>query len=165
MIRRSFFQTLAAALVPRPVIASTKTVQPACELSARASHSPASIQDPEWLQEWRKIPKLEIFAKDLAFHEDANQRDLGEIILRHIAGGTPFTFRYTGGSEPGAVRIVLPTLLFAPEFCPHRMCFEDSTELPDPSETPIYLLCWCQTRQAARTFRLDRMDLVKTGRA
>jgi hypothetical protein len=103
-----------------------------------------------------------IFANDLPYHEDPRQRDLGEIILRHIGVGTPFTFRYSGGSEPGALRTVLPTLLFSPDFCPYRMCYEDPTELPDPSETPIYLLGWCQTRQAARTFRFDRMEMVKT---
>jgi predicted DNA-binding transcriptional regulator YafY len=160
MIRRSFFQTLAAALLPQPLLAAAKSVQPGCEPPARALHSPAPIQDPEWLQEWREIPKLEIFAKDLPYHEDPHQRDLGEVILRHIGEGRPFTFRYTGGSEPGAVRTVLPTLLFSPDFCPYRMCYEDPTELPDPSQTPIYLLGWCLIRQAARTFRLDRMEIV-----
>jgi predicted DNA-binding transcriptional regulator YafY len=81
--------------------------------------------------------------------------------LRHIGEGRPFTFLYHGGSDPGAFRTVLPTLLFSPDFCPYRMCYEDPTELPDPSEVPIYLLGWCQTRQAARTFRLDRMEMVK----
>jgi hypothetical protein len=94
--------------------------------------------------------------------EDPHQRDLGEVILRHIGEGIPISFRYAGGSEPGAVRTVLPTLLFSPDLCPYRMCYEDPTELPDPSETPIYLLGWCQTRQAARTFRLDRMEIVET---
>lgn len=163
MIRRSFFQTLAAALLPQPVIALAKTAQPGCEPPARALHNPSPSLSPEWLQEWREIPKLEIFAKDLPYHEDPHQRDLGEVILRHIGEGSPFTFRYTGGSEPGAVRTVLPTLLFSPDFCPYRMCYEDPTELPAPSETPIYLLGWCQSRQAARYFRLDRMEMVTTG--
>jgi hypothetical protein len=162
MIRRTFFQTLAAAFLPQPGLAASKAVQPTCEPPARTLHSPAPIQDPEWLQEWREIPKLEVFAKDLPNHEDPHQRELGEVILRHIGEGTPFTFRYTGGSEPGAVRTVLPTLLFCPDFCPYRMCYEDPTELPPPSETPIYLLGWCQTRHAARTFRLARMEVVKT---
>lgn len=33
MIRRSFFQTLAAALLPQSVIAMAKDVQPGCEPS------------------------------------------------------------------------------------------------------------------------------------
>jgi predicted DNA-binding transcriptional regulator YafY len=162
MIRRTFFQTLAAALLPQPVIAVAKTLQPGCKPPARTLHNPAPIQDPESLQEWREIPKMEVFAKDLPYHEDPHQRALGEIILRHIGEGAPFTFRYSGGSEPGVVRTVLPTLLFSPDYCPYRMCYEDPTELPDPSQTPIYLLGWCQTRQAARNFRLDWMEMVKT---
>lgn len=160
MIRRSFFQTLAAALLPQPVIAIAKTAQPGCEPPARALHNTSPIRNPEWLQEWREIPKLEIFTKDLPDHEDPHQRDLGEVILRHIGEGNSFTFRYMGGTEPGAVRTVLPTLLFSTDFCPHRMCYEDPTALPAPNETPIYLLGWCHTRQAARYFRLDRMELA-----
>jgi predicted DNA-binding transcriptional regulator YafY len=137
-------------------------VQAGCTPLAHPPHTPAPIQDPEWLQEWREIPKLEVFAKDLPYHQDPHQREFGEIILRHIDEGTPFTFRYSGGSAPGAVRTVLPTLLFSPDFCPYRMCYEDPTELPDPSEVPIYLLGWCQTRQAARYFRLDRMEVCET---
>jgi hypothetical protein len=165
MIRRSFFQTLAAAVLPQPLLAAAKPLQPVCDPSARTLHNPAPVHDPDWLREWREIPKLEIFAKDLPDHDDPHQRALGDVILRHIGAGLPFTFRYLGGSEPGAVRTVLPTLLFSPDFCPYRMCYEDPTELPDPSEVPIYLLGWCQTRQAARTFRLDRMEMVKTGSA
>ena len=160
MIRRTFFQTLAAALLPQQVIATAKTVQPVCEPPARTFHHPAPVMDPDWLREWREIPKMEIFAKDLPDHADPHQQALGYVILRHIGEGGPFTIRYTGGSEPGAFRTVLPTLLFSPDFCPYRMCYEDPTELPDPSEVPIYLLGWCQTRQAARTFRLDRMEMV-----
>jgi hypothetical protein len=161
MIRRSFFQTLAAALLPQPVIAAAKTPQPGCKRSARALHRPALIKNPEWLQEWREIPKLEVFAKDLSDRDDPHQRDLGEVLLRHIGEGSPITFRYTGGSEPGAIRTVLPTLLFAPDFRPNRMRYEDPRELSDSSAPPIYLLGWCQTRQAARTFRLDRMEMAK----
>ena len=162
MIRRSFFQTLAAVLLPQPFLAAAKPVQPGCEPPARTLLHPAPVLDPDWLREWREIPKLEIFAKDLPDHDDPHQRALGDVILRHIGEGRPFTFRYTGGSEPGAVRTVLPTLLFSPDFCPYRMYYDDPTELPDPSAPPIYLLGWCQTRQAARTFRLDRMEMVKT---
>jgi hypothetical protein len=160
MFRRSFFQTLAAALLPRPILATAKTVQPGCEPPARTLHHPAPVMDPEWLREWREIPKMEIFAKDLPDHDDPHQRAVAADILDHIQSSRPFTFLYHGGSEPGAFRTVLPTLLFFPDFCPYRMCYEDPTELPDPSEVAIYLLGWCQTRQAARTFRLDRMEMV-----
>ncbi len=159
MIRRTFFELCSSLALPLPCL---RALQPTCEPTARASYTPAPIQDLECLQEWREVPKQEIFAENLPYHESPHQRDLGEIILRHIADGAPFSFRYTGGSEPGAVRTVLPTLLFSPDFCPYRMCYEDPTELPEPNQTPIYLLGWCQTRQAARTFRLDRIQLLSS---
>jgi hypothetical protein len=162
MIRRSFFQTLAAALLPQPLHAAPKLLQPTCEPIARAVQHPAPVPDPEWLRKWRKIPKLEVVAKDLHHQDDPHQRELGFVILRHIGEGRPFTFRYTGGSEPGAGRSVLPTLLFSPDSGPNRMCCGDPTQYPDPSQTPIYLLGWCQNRQAARTFRLARMEKVMT---
>jgi hypothetical protein len=162
MIRRTFFQSLGAALLPRPLLAAAQPVQAACTTLAGTT-PPPPIENPEWLREWREIPKVEVFAKDLLEHEDPHERAIATVILDHIQSGKPFTFRYTGGSEPGAARTVLPTLLFFPDFCPFRMGYEDPTELPDPSEIPMYLLGWCQTRQSARNFRLDRMELVLTG--
>ncbi len=141
-------------------------MQPTCETPAPALHTPAAIQHPEWLQEWREIPKLEVFAKDLPDHEDPHQRALGEVILGHIGEGRPFTFRYVGGSEPGAVRTVLPTLLFCLDYLSYyEFRIDDRGDIPYGPQMPIYLLGWCQTRQAARYFRLDRMEMVKTGRA
>jgi hypothetical protein len=162
MIRRSFFQSLAAALLPQPVLAAAKAMQPGCEPTARALHIPTPILNPEWLHEWRELPKLEIFSKDLPDHEDPHQRDLGEVILRHIGEGRPFTFRYVGGSEPGAVRTVLPTLLFSPDYLSYyEFRVDDPGDIPYGPQMPIYLLGWCQTRYAARTFRLDRMEIVE----
>ena len=165
MIRRSFFQTLAAVLLPQPILAAAKPAQAPCAQAARVAHSAVTVRDPEWLREWREIPKLEVFAKDLPDHEDPHQRDLGEVILRHIGEGSSFTFRYTGGSEPGAVRTVLPTLLFCLDYFTYfQFRTDDPTEYPEANEAPIYLLGWCQTRQAARNFRLDRMGMVTTGK-
>ena len=162
MIRRTFFQSLGAALLPRPLLADAEPAQ-AIGLTLAETAPPTPIENPEWLREWREIPKLEVFAKDLLEHENPHERAIATVILDQIQSGKPFTFRYYGGSEPGSVRAVLPTLLFFPDFCPFRMGYEDPTELPDPSEIPMYLLGWCQTRQAARTFRLDRMEWVCTG--
>ncbi len=158
MIRRTFFQTLAAALLPNPVIAMANDEPPGHEPPALALPSTAPIQDPEWLQEWRKIPKVEIYAKDLECHDDPQQCAMAEVIMRYIPGNIPLTFRYSGGTEPGAVRTVRPILLFYPDYCPHRMFYEDPTELPEFNQTPFYLLAWCQSRNAPRTFRLDRMQ-------
>lgn len=163
MIRRTFFELLSGLLLPRPILAAAKPAQAVRTPCANpSSWCPPAIPDPEWLREWRETPKLEVFLHDLPDHEDSHQRAVAEAILAHIQSSQPFTFLYHGGSLPGAVRTVLPTLLFSPDFCPYRMCYEDPTDLPDPSETPIYLLGWCQTRQAARNFRIDRMELLKT---
>lgn len=55
---------------------------------------------------------------------------------------------------------VHPILLFYQDYF---TCFQfrtdDPTEYPEFNESPLYLLGWCQTRQAARYFRLDRMEI------
>jgi hypothetical protein len=158
MIRRSFFQTLAAALLPQPILATAKTVQPTCEPPARAAHTPAAIQDPEWLQVWREIPKIEIFTRDLECHDDPHQCAVAKVVMRHIAGNIPLTFRYSGGSEPGLVRTVHPILLFYQDYFTYfKFC--DASEYPEFSDSPLFLLGWCQTRQAARYFRLYQMEM------
>jgi hypothetical protein len=161
MIRRTFFQFLGAPFLPRPLLAVAEPVQATCTTHEEAPpQPPAPIHHPEWLHEWREIPKLEVFAKDLPDHGDPHQRAVAEVILAHIQSGQPFTFRYHGGSEPGATRTVLPTLLFHLDYYGHfYFCVEDPSEIPDPDPVPIYLLGWCQTRQAARYFRLDRMQV------
>ncbi len=62
---------------------------------------PAPIANPEWLREWREIPKLEVFAKDLPDHEDPHQRAIAAVILEHIQSGQPFTFRYDDHDRKG----------------------------------------------------------------
>ena len=52
-----------------------------------------------------------------------------------------------GGSTAATVRRILPVLLFRK--------FEILYDVPDHSH--VYLLAFCQTRQAPRTFRLDRI--------
>jgi hypothetical protein len=73
MIRRSFFQALAAALLPEPLHSAAKSVQPGCQPFARTLQHPAPVHDPDWLREWREIRKLEVFAKDLPEHDDPHQ--------------------------------------------------------------------------------------------
>ena len=59
--------------------------------------------------------------------------------------------------DPGTTRRILPILLFQK----FEMVY-DADECP----SHIYLLAFCQTRQQARTFRLDRIQPVAaiTGR-
>ena len=80
--------------------------------------------------------------------------------MRHIAGNILLSFRYTAGSEPGLVRTVHPILLFYQDYFTYfQFRTDDPTEYPEFSDSPLYLLGWCQTRQAARYFRLDRMEM------
>ena len=171
MIRRSFFQTLAAALLPPPVLAATKRTNPSHPVlptevpSPHALPRPVTAPDPdpcpEWLREWRETPKQEVFADDLPGRIHPNQLPLAETILRHVAMGQPLSFRYTGGSEPGTIRTVLPTLLFRLySFSHHPHRIDHPVAFLHADKSPHYLLGWCQSRQAARTFRLDRMELV-----
>jgi hypothetical protein len=162
MIRRTFFQSLAAAFLPRPLLAAAEPVQATCTTLA-IKPPPAPIRNPEWLQEWREIPKIELFAHDLECHDDPHQCAVAKVVMEHIAGNIPLTFRYTGGSAPGSVRAVHPILLFYQDYFTYfQFRTDDPTEYPEFNESPLYLLGWCQTRQAARTFRLDRMETVET---
>jgi hypothetical protein len=164
MIRRTFFQTLTAALLPQSVLAAAKTVQPTCEPPASGLHTPATIRNPEWLQEWREIPKIELFAHDLECHDDPQQCAVAKVVMEHIAGNIPFSFRYSGGSEPGSVRTVHPILLFYQDYFTYfQFRTDDPTEYPEFNESPFYLLAWCETRQEAQYFRLDRMEVCKAG--
>lgn len=114
--------------------------------------------DPEWLREWQSIPRLEVREDDLPLLSDSHQRALAAEILMRIRGGRPFAFRYLGGSTPGEIRRVLPTSLFGLDLASHyHFLVEDPTEFPEPADDPLYLLAWCQTRNAPRTFRLDRI--------
>jgi len=159
MIRRTFFHLLSGFLLPRPDLLAAKLPKPALPPLGTMLPPAAELSDPEWLREWRRIPRLEIAPKDLPDHNDPHQRSIAADIFPCIHHGTPFTFRYLGGSEPGLVRQVLPVLLFRLDYfgyChEHR---EDPADVPDPAVVPIYLLAWCLSRNAPRTFRLDRMQ-------
>ena len=155
MIRRSFFQSLVAALLPGPVLAAAKLAQPPCEQTARALHNSAPVEDPEWLKEWQRLPRLPLIPEDFSVIPNLEERSLVALILVSIGLGEPFQFQYLGGSEPGKHRRVLPVMLFT--------ISRDGESLGMGTPNPIYLLAWCQTRRAPRTFRLDRMDTVEAG--
>ena len=160
MIRRSFVQLLSGMFFPRPDRRAALLPIPAPTPSAPLLPA-AAIPEPPWLREWRRIPRLDIAPQDLPGHNDAHQRLVAEGVFSRIHHGTPFTFRYLGGSQPGVVRQVLPVQLFCLDdysyFYPR--C-EDPADIPDPDVVPIYLLAWCLTRNAPRTFRLDRIQIV-----
>jgi hypothetical protein len=67
-------------------------------------------------------------------------------LLEAIQAGRSVEFRYAAGSEPGATRRVRPENLFRAE-----------------GSSAVYLTAFCETRQATRTFRLDRIWLPGAG--
>ena len=157
MIRRTFFQLFSGLLLPRPAPETAVSPEPDLRGMMRPPVTPSP--DPEWLREWRQIPRLEVCSEDLPFHNDPHQRALAADILLCIHSGTPFTFRYLGGSGPGEIRSVFPTWLFFLDYFSHyQYLVDDPGEIPEAADCPIYLLAWCQSRSAPRTFRLDRIE-------
>lgn len=94
---------------------------------------PQGGEDARWdpLQDWRERPHLPVWIID---EEPGAQIMLA--MLKHVAA----QFFYLGGSTPGQVRTVRPLEIFRVE-----------------CEGPIYVRAWCETRQAERTFRMDRI--------
>ena len=119
-------------------------------IESRIAASWVNGTDPEWLTEWMRLPRLTLLPDDLPHIPDLDQRELAAQILRRMHSGTPFPFRYFGGSDPGTRRQVLPVMLFT-------TTADEDTASWEFELGPIYLLAWCQARDAPRTFRLDRM--------
>ena len=53
-----------------------------------------------------RLPRLPVLADDLLEIPDPRERELAAQILKRIRSGTPFDFRYFGGSEPEKARQV-----------------------------------------------------------
>ena len=102
------------------------------------------------MKKWLSLPRLPVIWDDLPRIHDPHQRDLAAMILERIHSGKPIEFHYFGGSEPGKLRQVLPVMVFttAADFMPSGA----------GDSNPLYLLAWCQIRNAPRTFRLNRMQ-------
>ena len=151
MIRRTFFQLLAGILLPWPRGRdglSPKTTAP----PQKSAPFPFSndTPDPEWLREWLRLPRLPVTSEDLPEIADPQERELVTLILQQIRSGNPLDFHYFGGSEPGKLRRVLPVLVFTTAL--------DDMPCGAGDPNPFYLLAWCQSRSAPRTFRLSRMQ-------
>ncbi len=104
------------------------------------------------LKAWLRMPMQPIhFEKDLPVGISEIEREQATDLMDAI-GKTEslIQFIYSGGSEPENSRQVLPILLF-------QKIDPENTDLQAPNISPIYLLAHCQTRNAPRTFRLDRM--------
>jgi predicted DNA-binding transcriptional regulator YafY len=93
---------------------------------------------------------LPVLSDDLPQILEPRERDLAALILQRIRSGNSFDFHYFSGSEPGKLRKVLPVLLFTTAL--------DGMPSGVGTPNPIYLLAWCQLRNAPRTFSLNRME-------
>ena len=104
------------------------------------------------------MPRVEMREDDLPHLHDPCQRNLAAVILPRIRSGRSFAFRYLAGSSPGEIRRVLPTSLFRLDPASHCQFLVGGVGgIAMLTDTPLYLLAWCQTRNAPRTFRLDRI--------
>ena len=81
-----------------------------------------------------------MISADLGQIADPQERDLAALILQRIRTGCPFDFHYFGGSEPGKPRRVLPVQVFTTAL--------DGTLRGAGDPNPLYLLAWCQARNA-----------------
>lgn len=68
---------------------------------------------------------------------------LARMLVTAIRNHHPCTFRYHGGSTPGAKRTVYPAQLFTVG-----------------SSDTLYLAGWCMNQEAHRTFRIERVELL-----
>jgi hypothetical protein len=149
MIRRTFFELLSGAFLPRPPWNSTHVNDASPpDTPTRIPLTSATI-DPEWLKEWMRLPRQPLFLEDLSMVPDLNERGLLALIMVSIGLGEPFQFYYFGGSEPGKSRRVLPVMVFTTAL--------EGVSCGVGTLNPIYLLAWCQVRRAPRTFRVDRV--------
>lgn len=112
MIRRTFFQLLSGAFIPRPNLHSTNLGNPVSPSPSLEVPVLSKTPDPEWLAEWLRLHRMPVLAEDLAAIPFSHERELTNQILQRIRSGNPLNFQYFGGSEPGKTRQVLPVLLF-----------------------------------------------------
>jgi hypothetical protein len=105
-----------------------------------------------WLDAWLQLPRLPFMSNHLPLLVEGRIIEwfIASLLMEHIRKGEPFVIFYRGGSEPGAYRKVLPVFLFTVPADPAA---------PLDAREPVYLLAHCLTRKAARTFRLDRIQL------
>jgi hypothetical protein len=85
MVRRTFFHLLAG--IPLPGVRwhqgfSPKSADPAPKPVPFPSSN--DTPDPEWLQEWLRLPRLPVVSADLPQIADPQERDLAALILQQI---------------------------------------------------------------------------------
>lgn len=149
MTRRGLLQALAVLFAPRA--AALGRIAPPSPESVPAT-APVSINPMEFphshagLEAWLRLPMQPLLC---AGEVPPSQRATAVRIFESMPCSSALSFHYQGGSDPGTRRSAIPVLLF-------RKISPD-LDIHEPAEKPVYLLAFCQIRNAPRVFRLDRM--------
>jgi hypothetical protein len=104
-----------------------------------------------WLDSWQSLPRVPLVRDQIPLLGTARSAEWHRaiIITSRIREARDYDFIYHGGSQPATRRNVLPVLLFTTP---------PTSNPPDLTREPIYLLAHCLKRKAVRTFRLDRIS-------
>ncbi len=155
--RRGFLTTLAGLATVSPWRAGWKETSPPDAHDTPPSPATASAaghhEDQPWPDTWLLRPRLPLARSHLPQLGKSRESEwfTAALLMERLRNGRPIHFLYQGGSTPGESRNVLPVLIFT---------VPTDLENPDHTQEPLYLLAHCLTRQAARTFRLDRIQLT-----
>jgi len=144
MTRRTLIEALSALFIPTTAIAAALPAMTLPDDSGRANHP----SPPSGLEAWLRLPMQPLLA---AADAPPACREASAWVFEGLSAGAALSFIYEGGSEPGTRRSALPVLLFQkidPYFPEEK-----------PADKPVYLLAFCQARNAPRIFRLDRIIL------
>jgi hypothetical protein len=148
MTRRTLLEALSALIIPAPAFAAAGPGS----FPAMTSPDDSACSDrrtyPSGLEAWLRLPMQPLLA---VADVPPACREASAWVFEGLSVGVALSFIYEGGSEPGTRRSAIPVLLFQkidPDF-PVQEAFDK----------PVYLFAFCQTRNAPRIFRLDRMSL------
>lgn len=148
MTRRTLLEALSALFIPAPAFAAAGPGSFPAKTSPDDSDCVDRSMPPSSLDAWLRLPMQPLLA---AADVPPACRDASAWVFESLSVGAALSFIYEGGSEPGTRRRAIPVLLFQkidPDF-PEQALFDK----------PVYLFAFCQTRNAPRIFRLDRMSL------
>lgn len=151
--RRGFLTTFAGLAAISPWRPGWSEPPPRGAHDTSPSAATASPESPpDRPGSWLSLPRLPLMRQHLKSLGETRATDcfVAALAMERIRTGKALGFFYQGGSEPGSFRVVLPVLLFTVPI---------HAGAPDLKREPVYLLAHCRTRQAARTFRLDRISL------
>ena len=148
MTRRTLLEALSALFIQAPAFAAAGPGSFPAMTSPDDSACADRPTPPSGLEAWLRLPMQPLLA---AADVPPACREASAWVFEGMSVGAALSFIYEGGSEPGTRRSAIPVLLFQkidPDF-PEQA----------PFDKPVYLFAVCETRNAPRIFRLDRMSL------